>query len=50
MLVLMTVFNIGWDWIFGRLGQLTFAWQGGMMSTLFTAWLFNRSNVKDKRP
>jgi len=34
-----------WDWIFGRPGQLTLEWQGGMMSTLFTAWLLSRSNA-----
>jgi hypothetical protein len=44
MFAFLTAFNVGWDWIFGRLGPLTLAWQCGVMSALLTAWLFSRFN------
>ena len=40
MLAALTVYNVVFDWCVGRLGLVTIAWQGGMMSGLITAWMF----------
>ena len=39
LILICTLYNLGFDYITGRLGAVTWAWQGGMMVAAF-AWFF----------
>lgn len=38
--LLLTLFNVSWDWAFDRLGPETIAWEGGILATVFAYWLY----------
>lgn len=50
LILCLTAYNIGFDWLWHRLGTCTIAWEGGVITAIFWAWLFCRSNDRTERP
>jgi len=42
LFVVLTVSNVGYDWILGRLGPSTVTWECATISTLLVTWCLRK--------